>query len=32
MSTTNFVKSFRGRTTVYWVTTLLLALECLVGA
>jgi DoxX-like family len=31
MSTTNFVKSFRGRTTVYWVTTLLLALECLVG-
>lgn len=28
MSTT---KSFRGRTTVYWVTTLLLALECLVG-
>jgi DoxX-like family len=31
MSTTNFVKPFRGRTTVYWVTTLLLALECLVG-
>lgn len=31
MSTTNFVNSFRGRTTVYWVTTLLLALECLVG-
>jgi hypothetical protein len=31
MSTTNFVKSFRGGTTVYWVTTLLLALECLVG-
>ena len=31
MSTTNFVKSFRGRTTVYWVTTSLLALECLVG-
>lgn len=31
MSTTNFVKSFRGRTNVYWVTTLLLALECLVG-
>ena len=31
MSTTDFFKSFRGRTTVYWVTTLLLALECLVG-
>ena len=31
MSTTDFVKSFRGRTTVYWVTTLLFALECLVG-
>jgi uncharacterized membrane protein YphA (DoxX/SURF4 family) len=31
MRTTNLAKSSRGRTVAYWVTTLLLALECLVG-
>jgi DoxX-like family len=31
MSTTNLDRSSRGRTIVYWVTTLLLALECFVG-
>ena len=31
MRTTNLAKSSRGRTVAYWVTTLLLALECLAG-
>ena len=31
MSTVNLAKSSRGRTIAYWVTTLLLALECLAG-
>ncbi len=31
MRTTNLAKSSRGRTVAYWVTTLLLALECVAG-
>jgi uncharacterized membrane protein YphA (DoxX/SURF4 family) len=31
MGTTNLAKSSRGRAIAYWVTTLLLALECLAG-
>jgi uncharacterized membrane protein YphA (DoxX/SURF4 family) len=31
MGTINLAKSSRGRTIAYWVTTLLLALECLAG-